>query len=207
MDDKDVATVPDAAPPQSEPEQGTWRPVPGSRQDQVLAAVNQRGNVRVTDLAAELAVTPVTVRRDVSTLADAGLVQRVHGGALALPGHLANTATPFAPARPQRGTPIGMLVPSLDYYWPDVARGVEEEARHLGLRMSLRGSVYHAQDERGDVQRLLDAGARGLLLAPTMAGPGGELIRSWLAETDVPVVLMERTAAVGEERRNVESVL
>src|SRR5699024_9121264 len=71
----------------------------------------------------------------------------------------------------------------------------------------LRGSVYHAQDERGDVQRLLDAGARGLLLAPTMAGPGGELIRSWLAETDVPVVLMERTAAVGEERRNVESVL
>src|SRR5699024_7811661 len=63
-----------------------WQPAPGSRQAVVLNAVRERGSVRVTELAQELRVTPVTVRRDVAMLADAGLVQRVHGGATALEG-------------------------------------------------------------------------------------------------------------------------
>lgn len=194
MEQTEPAPTPDAA----------WRPVPGSRQDQVLTAVGERGTIRVTELAAELGVTPVTVRRDVGALADAGLVRRVHGGA--------TTAGGFTPAVGTAGgsrhrVPVGMLVPSLDYYWPDVARGAEEEARRLGLRITLRGSIYHAQDERADVQRLVEAGAKGLLLAPTMDGAGGERMREWLAQAPVPVVLMERAAVLGQVRRSAESVI
>ncbi|UFU06776.1 LacI family DNA-binding transcriptional regulator [Ruania halotolerans] len=182
-----------------------------SRQAEVLAAVTERGMIRVTELAAELGVTPVTVRRAVGELADAGLVRRVHGGATAV-GPRPSTAARRTGTWPVAGSAVGsgsagMLVPSLDYYWPDVARGAEEEAQRLGLRVTLRGSVYHAPDERGDVQRLIDAGARGLLMAPTLRGAGGELMREWLAEAPVPVVLMERTAAVGGVRRSVESVI
>ncbi|UFU03209.1 substrate-binding domain-containing protein [Ruania suaedae] len=177
------------------------RPPMGSRQAEVLAAVSDRGTVRVTELAEELGVTPVTVRRAVSDLADAGLVRRVHGGATAVGPRVSNgSAGPV-------GATVGMLVPSLDYYWPDVARGAEEEAKRLGLRVRLRGSVYQAADERGDLERLVEAGADGLLIAPTLDGPGGELVREWLADAPVPVVLMERTASVGAVQRSVESVI
>ncbi|WP_159619256.1 LacI family DNA-binding transcriptional regulator [Ruania rhizosphaerae] len=177
------------------------RPPVGSRQAEVLAAVSDRGTVRVTELAAELGVTPVTVRRAVSELADAGLVRRVHGGATAVGPRLSGRTS--GPA----GATVGMLVPSLDYYWPDVARGAEEEAKRLGLRVTLRGSVYQAPDERVDLQRLIDAGADGLLIAPTLDGAGGDLMREWLADAPVPVVLMERTASVGSVQRTVESVI
>lgn len=176
-------------------------PPPGSRQAQILEAVQRHGTARVTDLAQEFGVRPVTVRRDVVALAEAGLVRRVHGGVTALRGPGATGGGLLTDKR------VGVLVPSLEFYWPDVVRGVEEEASRLGMRMTLRGSVYHAADERGDVERLLDAGAAGLLLAPTVQGPAGELIREWLAETNVPVVLMERTAFVGHVRRPVESVV
>ncbi|SEE83125.1 LacI family DNA-binding transcriptional regulator [Ruania alba] len=172
-----------------------------SRQAEVLAAVTERGMIRVTDLAAELGVTPVTVRRAVSELAEAGLVRRVHGGATAVGARA--MGGPVA----QGTATIGMLVPSLDYYWPDVARGAEEEAKRLGLRVTLRGSVYQATDERGDLQRLIDAGASGLLVAPTLDGAGGDVMREWLAEAPVPVVLMERNASVGSVQRTVESVI
>ncbi|MFE2206998.1 MULTISPECIES: DeoR family transcriptional regulator [Streptomyces] len=50
------------------------------RQDFVLATVRERGTVRLADLVERLGVTAVTVRRDVTILADRGLVSRVHGG-------------------------------------------------------------------------------------------------------------------------------
>lgn len=45
------------------------------------------------------------------------------------------------------------------------------------------------------------------MLAPTVRGPAGELIREWLADSPVPVVLMERATHVGPMRRPVESVV
>ncbi len=186
------------------PEPDHWQPTPGSRQAEILDTVLHRGTVRVAELAEEFGVQPVTVRRDVAALSEAGLVRRVHGGVSALTKAGSNGSGTAARLAGKR---VGTLVPSLEFYWPDVVRGVEEEAGRLGMQMTLRGSVYHAADERGDVQRLLDAGAGGLLLAPTVRGPAGELIREWLADSPVPVVLMERTAHVGSMRRPVESVV
>jgi DeoR/GlpR family transcriptional regulator of sugar metabolism len=53
------------------------------RQDVILAAVRARGAVRVADLVERFGVSDMTVRRDIGELARAGLVRRVHGGAVA----------------------------------------------------------------------------------------------------------------------------
>jgi DeoR/GlpR family transcriptional regulator of sugar metabolism len=56
------------------------------RQELILAAVRERGAARVADLVVELGVSDMTVRRDIAELAQAGLVRRVHGGAVAPEG-------------------------------------------------------------------------------------------------------------------------
>jgi len=52
------------------------------RQEQILATVRLYGAVRVADLVESLDVSDMTVRRDIGELARAGLVRRVHGGAV-----------------------------------------------------------------------------------------------------------------------------
>lgn len=53
------------------------------RQDHILAEVRAHGAARVTDLVEALDVSDMTIRRDITELARAGLVRRVHGGAVA----------------------------------------------------------------------------------------------------------------------------
>jgi DeoR/GlpR family transcriptional regulator of sugar metabolism len=52
------------------------------RRDVILERLQRDGKVVAADLSAELAVSPDTVRRDLRELAEAGLLRRVHGGAL-----------------------------------------------------------------------------------------------------------------------------
>ena len=52
------------------------------RQQAIADLVAQRGRLSVTALAAEYAVTTETVRRDLSVLERAGVLRRVHGGAV-----------------------------------------------------------------------------------------------------------------------------
>ena len=56
------------------------------RQTLILARVREDGGVRVADLARELGVSDMTVRRDLELLDNRGLIEKVHGGATALPG-------------------------------------------------------------------------------------------------------------------------
>jgi len=53
------------------------------RQALILDRVRQDGAVRVADLVRELEVSDMTVRRDLETLHDQGLLEKVHGGATA----------------------------------------------------------------------------------------------------------------------------
>jgi DNA-binding LacI/PurR family transcriptional regulator len=185
---------------------GTTRHLAVSRRAQVLDALHRLGTVRVSDLATELDVTPVTVRRDIAQLVAEGLAQRVHGGAT-----LAGTE-PAVEAHPVPDAPggtLGMLVPSLDYYWPGVARGAEERAAASGLRVRLRGSSYDTEDERPQLERLLRAGdgAAALLVAPALDSPHAGDVLDWLAGLDLPVVLVERTARAGDGHAALESVV
>lgn len=51
------------------------------RHEVIAAEVRRRGSVRVSDLAALLGVSDMTVRRDLDLLEDAGVLDKVHGGA------------------------------------------------------------------------------------------------------------------------------
>src|SRR6185503_19865789 len=52
------------------------------RRHVILERLRTDGKVVATELTADLGVSPDTVRRDLRELADAGLLRRVHGGAL-----------------------------------------------------------------------------------------------------------------------------
>ncbi len=56
------------------------------RQALILDRVRESGAVRVADLARELGVSDMTVRRDLEILHDHGLVEKVHGGATLISG-------------------------------------------------------------------------------------------------------------------------
>ncbi|MBW3077948.1 substrate-binding domain-containing protein [Bifidobacterium simiiventris] len=58
--------------------------LPAERQDIILGMLSRGIVVRVDELAKTLDTTPITVRRDLNTLANAGLIRRVRGGATAL---------------------------------------------------------------------------------------------------------------------------
>lgn len=51
------------------------------RHEVIVAEVRRRGAVRVSELATLLAVSDMTVRRDLELLDEAGLLRKVHGGA------------------------------------------------------------------------------------------------------------------------------
>ena len=59
------------------------------RQPEILEIARSEGRVTVEDLAARFGVTPQTVRRDLTELAGAGKLERVHGGAI-LPAGVTN---------------------------------------------------------------------------------------------------------------------
>lgn len=167
------------------------------RHEKILATVRANGTVRLTDLAVRLAVTPVTVRRDVTVLADKGLLERVHGGVTlprrgARPANQDHAATRSAFGLLAAQTFIGMVTPSVDYYWPQVIQGAQAATAGAGGRLALRGSSYDPAEDRRQVTRLLERGVRTLLAAPTTDGKAGVDLLRWLGSLTIPVVLMER---------------
>ena len=62
-----------------------------ARQANILKALGQSGACSVNELAAQLAVSDETIRRDVKAMAGRGLVERVHGGVV-LPQPLSEPA-------------------------------------------------------------------------------------------------------------------
>ncbi|MGC4868551.1 substrate-binding domain-containing protein [Micromonospora sp. DT53] len=185
-------------------------PLQVTRRQQLLAALQRDGSMRVSDLSHLLGAAPVTIRRDIAELAAEGLVHRVHGGvALILPDDVPTADdAPAADRTPRVGHSLGMLVPSLDYYWPDVARGVEGAARELDMRVVLRGSSYDSDDDQPQLARLVGRmGVDALIIAPSLDAPNAERTIEWLDQAGVPVVLLERTATVGSHHAVMESVV
>jgi len=56
------------------------------RHADIMAIAKQAGRVGVEELAAHFAVTPQTIRRDLNDLSSAGVLTRVHGGAMIASG-------------------------------------------------------------------------------------------------------------------------
>ncbi|MFB7914245.1 LacI family DNA-binding transcriptional regulator [Streptomyces sp. NPDC056061] len=175
------------------------------RHDRLLGLVRERGSARVSDLASLLGVSPVTARRDVEELAGRGLLDRVHGS-VSWPR---DAAAPAAPAAGPGGSGlvIGMLAPSSTYYFAEVIRGAHEAAARAGARLILRISDYRPQEDQDRTEKLLAAGAEGLLVAPGWQHPGDPAaFGDWIASLPVPTVLLERTPAVGSPLDGLDRV-
>ncbi|MFE1440625.1 LacI family DNA-binding transcriptional regulator [Streptomyces sp. NPDC058739] len=158
------------------------------RHQEILHRVRERGSIRVTDVAAELNVSPITIRRDVEALAERGLVTRVHGGAVP-PEPRPEQAGPAPSRQPGRDLAVGLIVPAADYYYPEVIKGAREAAAERGIRLVLGISQYSPDEERAQARQMLSDGVDGLLITP--CGPPGA--RDWpAAELNVPYVLVER---------------
>ncbi|MEA3510639.1 MAG: DeoR/GlpR family DNA-binding transcription regulator [Actinomycetota bacterium] len=69
--------------------------LPGEvRRRRTLLLIEERGFMRVADLSKMFDVSEVTTRSDLDQLAEASLLERVHGGAMALSQALITTSTP-----------------------------------------------------------------------------------------------------------------
>ncbi len=192
-------------------------PLPSERRARLIARVRETGSARVSDLSRVLGVTPVTVRRDLALLVADGTLEKVHGGAR-IPARAAGMSTGAAtgigmpavtPADDAGQLTIGMVVPSIDYYWPEVIRGARGAA-HGAARLILRGASYDVDQVRRQVAALVGddggPGVDGLLVAPPVDGPEAAELGEWLAGLRQPVVLMERRLVAGPYREPLESV-
>jgi len=158
------------------------------RHERLLGELSRHGAVRVSELAGRLGVSEPTIRRDIAALAARNLVTKVHGGAT-LPGPVRAAGRP----RPAATFTIGMVVPSLDFYWPPIVAGARAAAAALGVTVQLRGSSYEPDEDRRQIDRLIDAGqVQGLLLAPNLDGAGAAGTIDWIGRLPVPTVLVER---------------
>lgn len=198
------------------------RPHVDQRQAQVLSLVRARGSARVADLARELGISPVTLRRDVEAMAARGEIRRMHGvisrlesdsvgaetgstGAQAVSD--AATAAAAATGRGGAGLVIGMVVPTTEYYFADVVRGAREVVEARGARLAVGLTRYLAGEDRTQADRLLSTGADGLLLTPNWAaGAAGPGEGAWTAELPVPTVLVERWAPPGHPAASLDRV-
>lgn len=163
-----------------------------SRRERILDELRSSGSVRVADLARRFGVAELTIRRDIGHLADRGLLTRVHGGAT-LRSRL-DTSVPLGRVRAPLFR-VGMVVPSLTYYWPQIIIGARAAATDGGVQLVLRGASYSVDDQRRQISSLLDAGnLHGLIAAPETTGPDGAALLHWLDSLPIPVVLAERSA-------------
>ncbi|MDW4904127.1 substrate-binding domain-containing protein [Streptomyces sp. ADMS] len=175
------------------------------RRQRILAAVQARGTARVTDLATELEVSVVTVRRDVEELAREGRLRRGHG--------VARSALPVADAQPERvgasggGDTVVLVVPARHSYLYETLHGARPVLEEAGVRIALHIAPQVPGAEQPLVERALTDGARGVLIAPrwrTLASE--EADAQWLCGLGVPTVLMERRPRPGSALHALDSV-
>ncbi|MDT9700968.1 substrate-binding domain-containing protein [Streptomyces sp. P17] len=165
------------------------------RHERVLELVRERRSIRVAELAAELGVSAVTLRRDVEALAAQGRVHRLHG-AVVWPEETA--VEPRERPAGTGGAVIGMIVPTTNYIFADIVRGAREAVAAQGGRLVLGVSGYVDAEDSVQAEHLIAGGAEALLVAPSWFGgvpEGGQ--EKWLLEHDVPAVLVERSAPPG----------
>ncbi|MCD4851794.1 substrate-binding domain-containing protein [Arthrobacter sp. AK01] len=180
------------------------------RQQLILRELALHGSLNAGEFAAKLGTSGMTVRRDLAVLAEQGLLERVHGGAVSTGGKPAGPAAPQSTSwRPGGRRPlatIGMIVPSASYYFPGVIRGAEAAAQEAGVRLVLGVSNYSAAEERRQLRRLYDHGVDGILITPSEQSLAKTETLDLLAESEVPVVVVERSIDDALDFGRLESV-
>lgn len=113
-----------------------------NRHKAILSAVEVQGTVRVAELAKQLNVTEMTIRRDLSLLERQGLLKRVHGGGISARGRSYEPTLQLRKtehiAEKQRIARIACeFIKEGDFIALDVGSTTYELARHLVDRHNL----------------------------------------------------------------------
>lgn len=119
------------------------------RRQRILAVVRSRGAARVSDLASELEVSMVTVRRDVEELARAGKLRRGHG--------VARSVVPVeqAPRSAPEGGAVALVIPERHAYLNETMHGARTALEEAGMRVALHIAPQVTGAERPIVERRL----------------------------------------------------
>ena len=144
-----------------------------TRHEVILNEIRLHGSLRVTDLAAALDVSDMTIRRDLDALHAAGLLDKVHGGATAIadrsadePGFAAkslrNVNEKMAIARAaatlvRSGTAIGVTAGTTTW---QLAYHLTEIADLIVVTNSIRVAEILHQSQRSDRTVILTGGVR-----------------------------------------------
>jgi DeoR family fructose operon transcriptional repressor len=134
------------------------------RLERICDEVDALGRVKVSDLAAGLAVSEMTIRRDLDTLAEQGRVRRVRGGALALgPQRYSERFSVQARAKERIAAKLAALVPESGAIGLDASSTLQRLATSVTgarqLTVATNGlEAFNALRERSGVTVLLTGG-------------------------------------------------
>jgi DeoR family fructose operon transcriptional repressor len=134
------------------------------RLERICEEVDALGRVKVSDLAVDLAVSEMTIRRDLDTLAEQGRVRRVRGGALALgPRRYSERFGVQARAKERIAAKLASLVPESGAIGMDASSTLQRLATSITgarqLTVATNGlEAFDALRERSGVTVLLTGG-------------------------------------------------
>lgn len=165
-----------------------------ARHDAILRELELRGSLSSTAFASRLGVTPMTIWRDLVTLEDRALLVRVHGGAISLAVAQQQTRdSERTGSRPRPVATIGMIVPTTQYYFPEVIRGASAAAHESNCRLVVGATNYSAQEEFRQAERLIASGVDALMITPHDALAENTPLQRMLEAAGIPIVMVERS--------------
>ena len=169
-----------------------------ARHDAILRELELRGALQSSVIAARLGVTPMTLWRDLVVLEERGLLARVHGGAVSLAvAQQQSGVTPDGVRRTRPVATIGMIVPTTNYYFPEVIRGASQAAKELNCRLVVGATNYSPAEELRQAARLIEAGVDALMVTPHDAIREASSLQRMLEGAAIPVVIVERSVEEG----------
>jgi DeoR family fructose operon transcriptional repressor len=168
----------------------TQQLLPADRLEFIAELVRRQGSVRARDLVEQLGVTDETIRRDLSRLAELGIVRRAHGGAIASDGGLETTTAVRLREHAQEKIAIGRRAAQL--VTPGMRIILDSGTTCLCLARALRQTpdlVVVTTAVTNALELLGNPGATvvmtGGVIRPNTFGASGRLAAATLAELRV----------------------
>jgi GntR family transcriptional regulator, arabinose operon transcriptional repressor len=148
------------------------------------------------ELAKQFGASLVTVQRAVNMLAAEGKVRR-------MPRKGTTVVHTAKPSKPADRNAWAVLVPTMDYFYPQILQEIEKETRRMGITVSFGCVGGSLELERRMIFQKIEEGVSGIILAPAsphsldstasippcLTRPPGTL--GYLAELPVPLVVID----------------
>jgi DeoR family fructose operon transcriptional repressor len=191
-----------------------------TRLEQIRAELDSEGHVRVAELAEQLGVSEMTVRRDLDALAELGVVHRVRGGAVSVtPQTFADRFTQAAKAKDAIADKLLALVADGSAIALDASTTLQRLAARLGGARSVTAVTnslesFAALGRHPGVTALLTGGAldprTGSLVGPLAARAAQDVVVAQLfvsaAGCDPLLGTTEATLEEAEVKRALSEV-